>query len=464
MTAFWIISGILIVAAILFIVPTLLKSRDEQEERVERDAVNVTVYRDQLTELEKDLENDILTQEQYDQSKQELQQRMLQDIPGQEEVVTKTHGKFANIAVSTLIVLTLPVAAVYLYLEIGDTRGLLPQAQLASVTQMQQHPGSTSEAPAGHNNFMSVLDNLITRLSSNPEDIEGWFMLARTYAIMNRYGEAASTYAKLNEMVPNDPQILSDYADVLAMTNDGSLVGKPAALIAEALELDPEYPKALALAGTVEYEKKDFDQAAMYWERLLAVIPAESELAQSVKESIADARNLAGKEAGVQPVQVAAGVKTEVVSTVEEEESSSVTTSSASVVESQHSSTDSSPASPAGPLLMSISGTVAISDAIASNVNPNDTLFIYARAETGPKMPLAILRLKAGDLPTEFTLTDEMAMTPAMKLSSFPNVVIEARISRSGQAVPSSGDLQGLSAPVKIGNNDVAIVIDTRIP
>ncbi|MCW5618985.1 MAG: c-type cytochrome biogenesis protein CcmI, partial [Nitrosomonas sp.] len=213
MTAFWIISGILIVVALLFIVPTLLKSRNEQEERIERDAVNVTVYRDQLTELEKDLENDILTQEQYNQSKQELQQRMLQDIPDQEDVVIKKNGKFANIAVSTLIVLTLPVVAVYLYLEIGDTRGLLPQAQLASATQMQQHPGSVGEAPAGHDNFMSVLDNLIARLNSNPEDIEGWFMLARTYAIMNRYDEAASTYAKLNEMVPNDPQILSDYAD-----------------------------------------------------------------------------------------------------------------------------------------------------------------------------------------------------------------------------------------------------------
>ncbi len=457
MTAFWIISGVLIVVALLFIVPTLLKSRNEQEERIERDAVNVTVYRDQLAELERDLENDILTQEQYNQSKQELQQRMLQDIPDQEIAVTKKNGKFANIAVSTLIVLTLPVVAVYLYLEIGDTRGLLPQAQLASATQMQQHPGGGNDAPTGHDNFMSVLDNLIARLNNNPEDVEGWFMLARTYAIMNRYDEAANTYARLNEMVPGDPQILSDYADVLAMTNDGSLIGKPTDLINEALKLDPEYPKALALAGTAEYEKKDFDQAAAYWERLLAVIPAESQLAQSVKESIADARSLMGKEAGIQPAQIAG---TEAAGTVGEGSGSNSV-----MVSSQQPPADSSPAaSSAEPVSLSISGTVTISDAIASNVNPNDTLFIYARAETGPKMPLAILRLKASDLPTEFTLTDEMAMTPTMKMSSFPNVVIEARISRSGQAVPASGDLHGLSAPIKIGNNNVAIVIDSRIP
>ncbi len=457
MTGFWVISGILIVVALLFIVPTLLKGRNEQEERVERDAVNVTVYRDQLAELEKDLENDILTQDQYSQSKQELQQRMLQDIPDRTEVETKNPGGFANIAISTVIVMALPIAAVYLYLEIGDTRGLLPQAQLANATQMQQHPSNNTETPAGHDNFMSVLDNLITRLNNNPEDIEGWFMLARTYAIMKRYDEAANTYARLNEMIPKNPQILSDYADVLAMTNNGSLIGKPSELIIEALNVDPEYPKALALAGTVEYEKKEFNQAAVYWERLLAVIPDESQLAQSVRESIADARELAVKESGVQPAQVAEA--SDSVGAVDKKSNSNASDIKSQQVELGASST-SSTESPS----LSISGTVTISDTVSSNVNPNDTLFIYARAETGPKMPLAILRLKASDLPAVFTLTDEMAMTPAMKLSSFPNVIIEARISRSGQAIPSSGDLQGLSNPVKVGANNVAIMIDSRIP
>ncbi|MDR4652683.1 MAG: c-type cytochrome biogenesis protein CcmI [Nitrosomonas sp.] len=458
MTGFWVISGILIVVALLFIVPTLLKGRNEQEERVERDAVNVTVYRDQLAELEKDLENDILTQDQYSQSKQELQQRMLQDIPDRTEVETKNPGGFANIAISTVIVMALPIAAVYLYLEIGDTRGLLPQAQLANATQMQQHPGNNNETPAGHDNFMSVLDNLITRLNNNPEDIEGWFMLARTYAIMKRYDEAANTYARLNEMIPKNPQILSDYADVLAMTNDGSLIGKPSELITEALNIDPEYPKALALAGTVEYEKKEFNQAAVYWERLLAVIPDESQLAQSVRESIADARELAVKESGAQPAQVAEAGGS-VGGAVDKKSNSN-----ASDIKSQQMERDTSSVSSTESSSLSISGTVTISDTVSSSVNPNDTLFIYARAETGPKMPLAILRLKASDLPAVFTLTDEMAMTPAMKLSSFPNVIIEARISRSGQAVPSSGDLQGLSNPVKVGANNVAIMIDSRIP
>jgi cytochrome c-type biogenesis protein CcmH len=196
----------------------------------------------------------------------------------------------------------------------------------------------------------------------------------------------------------------------------------------------------------------------VYWERLLAVIPAESQLAQSVKESIADAKNLAGEEAGIQPAPV------QVADAGSNNTDKANSNSNSSDMASQQLFPDATSTPSEEPLSLSISGTVAISDTLSSSVNPNDTLFIYARAETGPKMPLAILRLKAADLPTAFTLTDEMAMTPAMKLSSFPNVVIEARISKSGQAVPASGDLQGLSSPVKVGDNNIAIKIDSRIP
>jgi len=450
MTTFWIIAGIFIVVALLFIIPTLLRNRNTEEQRIERSAVNVTVYRDQLKELDRDLENDILTPEQYKQSKQELQQRMLQDVPENELMNSIKTSKVMNVAISAMIALILPLLAVYLYLEIGDTRGLLPQAQLANATQTQQ--ANSNNVPEGHDNFASVLDNLIARLQDNPEDIEGWFMLARTYAIMRQYDKAAATYGKLNEIIPDNPQILSDYADMLAMNNGGNLNGKPAELIQAALAIDPEYPKALALAGTVEFEQNKFEQAAKYWEQLLAVIPADSELAKSVKKSITEAQLLAsGKDPEEIRKQLA---EADVAETAPQQ---------TSMMQQQQSSTSASTSGGAADTL-SISGNVTISDVVAGRANPNDTLFIYARAESGPKMPLAILRLKASDLPTTFTLTDAMAMTPAMKLSSFENVIIEARISKSGQAFPSSGDLQGLSKPVKIGVNDVSIVIDSVIP
>lgn len=443
MTSFWIISGIFIVTALLFIVPTLLRSRDTEQENLEHDAVNITVYRDQLTELGNDLENDILTQEQYNKSKQELQQRMLQDVPEGEKMTIKKNKNIYNIVTSVVIVLILPLAAVFLYLVIGDTRGLLPQAQLANATQMNRGGGG---ATAGHDNFSSVLENLIARLDKNPDDIEGWIMLGRTYAIMERYADASNTYAKLAELVPNNPQILSDYADVLAMKNQGNLAGKPTELIYQALSIDPQYPKALALAGTAEFEQEKFEQAAAHWEKLLGLVPADSQLAKSVQEGINEAKLLAagGKKGAVASEQQAKA--SELQQTDVQPEKSPVTVA----------------ATPAVPV--SISGQVTISKELASKASANDTLFIYARAKTGPKMPLAILRLKANDLPATFTLTDEMAMVPNMKISSFPEVIIEARISKSGQAVPASGDLQGFSQPVQIGNNNIAIVIDKQIP
>ena len=442
MTAFWVISGVFIVTALLFVVPTLLRSRNNELKNLEHDAVNITVYRDQIAELDRDLENDILSREQYDKSKQELQQRMLQDVTERDTVVVDKNKKFRNIALSVVITLTLPLAAVSLYLAIGDTRGLLPQAQLASATQMNRDGGGS---PAGHDNFSSVLENLIKRLSENPEDVEGWVMLGRTYAIMGRYGEASNTYAKLAELIPNNPQILSDYADVLAMKNQGNLAGKPAELIYQALSIDPKYPKALALAGTVEFEQERYAQAAEHWENLLQVVPADAQLTQTVKDSIAEARLLAsgGKAAAPEQAVKVAESKSEANAQPEEKAVRA----------------DAPAATP-----LSVSGNVTISSELAGKVSPGDTLFIYARAKSGPKMPLAILRLKASDLPASFTLTDDMAMTPAMKMSSFPEVVIEARVSKSGQAVTASGDLQGFSEPVKLGHNNIAIVINKQVP
>ncbi len=443
MTSFWVISGVFIVTALLFIVPTLLRARDVQRENSEHDALNITVYRDQLNELDHDLQNDILTQEQYHKSKQELQQRMLQDVPGGEKMITNKNNKVHSIATSIVITLTLPLAAVFLYLVIGDTRGLLPQAQLANATQTNR--GGDSNSLAGHDNFSSVLENLIARLNKNPEDIEGWIMLGRTYAIMERYTDATNTYAKLAELVPNNPQILSDYADVLAMKNQGSLAGKPTELIYQALSIDPQYPKALALAGTAEFEQEKFEQAAVHWEKLLKVIPADSQLAKSVKDSIDEAKSLAAGDKRIEPEQLAKAPESQ-------------SQQSDNIQPEKDSTNTATPAS------VSVSGRVTISEELASKASPNDVLFIYARAKTGPKMPLAILRLKASDLPATFTLTDDMAMMPNMKISSFPEVVIEARISKSGQAIPASGDLQGFSQPVQIGNNDIAIVINKQIP
>lgn len=446
MTAFWVVAGIFIVIALLFVIPVLLKNHAHGKENTERETANINIYRDQLAELDEDLRNDILSREQYEASKEELQKRMLQDLSTDRPFVKTLSAKRHGIAATVVIFLAVPLLAVYLYTVIGDIRGLLPQSHLANAIQFQSNDG-VEGMPDSHAQMKSVLENLVARLQDNPDDIEGWLMLARSYAILGRFDEASNAFAKLVEMQPNSPQFLSDYADVLAMTNAGSLIGKPAQLIDQALQIDPNHPKALALAGTVEFEKKQYGAAAAFWERLLALVPAESEFARSISESIAQAKSMAG-ENGEQstPLQLA--------------QNNNV----GSDIPAAAPISDTSSKQPAASGVPSISGVVTLRPELADKISAEDVLFVFARASTGPKMPLAIMRVQAKDLPVTFTLDDNMAMTPAMKLSSFPEVVIGARISKTGQAVPASGDLEGYSPPVKIGDRDVTVTIDRQIP
>lgn len=446
MATFWVVAGVFIVASLMFVLPTLIKSRQGKITALERQTANIAIYRDQMAELDADLSNDVLSKEQYEKSKQELQKRMLQDVnvSGTRSDTDASPSKARGLVTAVVIMLAIPLTAVSLYMTIGDTRGLLPQSQLANATQF--HSENMGGMSQGHAEIKSVVDNLVARLQDNPEDIEGWVMLGRTYAIMGQYQQASATYAKLVEMIPDNAQLLSDYADVLAMTNNGSLIGKPAELITQALSIDPEYPKALALAGTVEFEKENYEQAANYWQRLVALIPEDSQLATSVTSSIEQARTLAAKGKEDHPVQLAQNSK---IST-----------------DLSHDAASSDEVKVAANPIMStkISGKIIINPDLAGKVSATDVLFVFARAKTGSKMPLAILRLSAKDLPATFSLDDDMAMTPTMKMSSFPEVVIGARVSKSGQAVPARGDLEGFSQPVKLGDKDVLITIDQIVP
>lgn len=434
MTSFWVVASIFIVGALLFVLPTLLSKRN-QEAGVARDKSNIDIYRDQLAELDSDLRSDVLTREQYEQSKRELQQRMLQDIPEERNMTSALMSGRQNAATVTVTTLAVPLLAISLYLAIGNTKALLPQTAA-------EHP-PMSAAEQGHPNFSSVLDNLVARLADNPDDMEGWLMLGRTYAMMQRFNEAKDAYEKVLAMAPDNPEVITDYADILAMTNNGSLVGKPSELITKALSLDPENPKALALAGTAKFEQKKYKEAAAYWEKLVALIPpSETELVQSVNNSIAEAKLLASGKGSL-------------VASAQEQSRGSQTPTPASRSESAAGG-----AATSGTL----SGKITLSPALAGKISPNDSLYIFARAKVGPKAPLATLRLQAKDLPANFSLNDSMARS-GVQLSTFPaEMVVGARISKSGSPMPQSGDLQGFSQPVTIGDKDISVVIDQQLP
>ncbi len=441
MTSFWVVAGVFIVGALMFVLPTLWSKRN-RDGGVARDSINVDVYRDQLAELDGDLRSDILTREQYEQSKRELQQRMLQDIPQEETVAATMMGGNRNVTTITLTTLAVPLLAVSLYLWLGNTKALLPQTAA-------EHPAMTAAPESGHPDFSSVLENLIARLRDQPDDIEGWLMLGRTYAMMQRFNEAKEAYEKVLTLVPDNAEVLTDYADIVAMTHDGSLIGEPYELVKKALRLDARNPKALALAGTAEFEQKKYKEAAASWEKLLALIPpSEAELTQSVKASIDEAKSLAsgGKGGMMARAMEQSGSQTQTPPPAETKPAGAASAGAATATSG------------------TLSGKVTLSPAMATKTSPNDSVYIFARAKAGPRAPLATLRLQVKDLPASFTLNDSMARS-GVQLSTFPDeVVVGARISKSGSPMPQSGDLQGLSQPSRVGDKNIDVVIDQQLP
>ena len=412
---FWLLAVVFVAVALLFVLPPLMRSG--RASSLTRDAVNVTVYRDQIAELEADLAAGSLSRERYEEAHGEIERRLLEETgrePG--EVQTAPRRSLLPALVSGIAV---PVVAVGVYLAVGNLDGLSPEKVAVASAPHSIDPKQIEE----------MVEQLAARLQADPGNVEGWVMLARSYQMLGRFKQAASAYQNAVQREPGSAQLLADYADALAMAQGRTLDGEPEKLIARALAIDPNNVKALALAGTVAFNKKDYKGALAHWEKLAAILPPDSEMARAVQGSIVEARSLGGI-AAPQP-KVAAAPK---------------------------------PAPAASGKGGSISGVVELAPALAAKAAPGDTVFIFARAAEGPRMPLAILRKQVSELPATFTLNDSMAMTAGMSISSFEKIVVSARVSKAGTATAQSGDLEGASAPVKVGTKDVAVVIEKVIP
>lgn len=288
----------------------------------------------------------------------------------------------------------------------------------------QQHSATNEQVQA-------MVDRLAEKLKAKPDDAEGWSMLGRSYTALGRHKEALEAYRKVVDLRPQDAQALADLADGLAVANNRSLEGEPEKLILQAVKLDPTNVKALALAGTVAFNRNEFVKAADYWQKAVDNTDPGSEFKVQLQSAVNEARQRAGL-----PVAQAAAPAAPAAPAAE---------------------TKAAPAAAGGGA--SIMGRVTLAAALKGKVEPGDTLFIFARPATGPKMPLAILRKQVSELPLDFTLDDSLAMSPAARLSSAQQVVVGARVSKSGNAVAQPGDLQVLSAPVALGTRDLKLEI-----
>lgn len=400
-----------------------------------RDSVNVAVYRDQLRELEADLRIGTLAPDQYEKARREIEARLLADVGKSDPQTESPRGRGA---VAIALGLAVPLCALAVYLAVGSPKALAPQAA----------DDRTPHGMSGQD-FNVLVSRLAARLKDNPEDPEGWVMLGRSYAMQERFREASEAYSNAAARVPQDAQLLADYADALAMAQGRRLQGEPEKIIARALTVDPNNVKALMLAGTAAFNRNDHPAAIRHWERALGLLPAESDMVQSVQASIAEARALGGVPQAATSGKIAglgAGAQAATPGKIAGQSTGPQAAKSGNNAGSGR-----------------VSGVVKLAPRLAAKIAPGDTVFIFARAVEGPRMPLAILRMQGRDLPAEFALDDSMAMSPAAKLSDHPRVVIGARVSKTANAMPQPGDLQGLSAPVKVGADGVNVLIDTEL-
>ena len=283
MTGFLVAAAALVAITLLFLLVPLLRQRTAAAHS--RSAINAGIYRDQLDELERDFAAGGLDRADYEESRRELQRRLLEDAGAAEAGGTAAQRPARRSAL--LIGLAVPIAAGLIYFALGNIPALSPQsAQQPKITAQQ---------------IEDMVARLAERMEKNPDDPKGWVMLARSYKAMGRYEEATRAFGKAEPLVNEDPNLLSEYAEALALSTGGSLRGRPSELLLRALKLDPDFPDALVLAGTAAYEREDFATAAGYWERLLRQLPPDSEDAQSLSESIRKARAAAQKQERKKP-------------------------------------------------------------------------------------------------------------------------------------------------------------------
>lgn len=406
---FFLIAAAFILVAFAFVLPPLWRARQLQQ--ADLDHRNIEIARIRLAELKNNLRAGGISQAQFDEQVAELELALSDDLSIESQVkAANTQGRW----MVYLVAVAVPVLAGSLYLALGRFDAVEHGEELAQA------------APAGMPNAADIekmVAGLAEKMKANPGDAEGWLMLGKSYKYLEQFPKAADAFGNAYRLMGDKPDVMLLYAEALAFAAEKNLAGKPSELIFKALKLEPENPNGLWLAGLSKVQQGDPQGAAALWRKLESLLPEGSEPRKEMQNIIA---GLPGQ------AQVAA------------------------------SEPQTPPAAAAA--AASISVEVSLAPELQQAASPGDTLFIYAQAMTGPKMPLAIVRKQVSDLPLKVTLDDTMAMMPAMKLSNFGEVKLLARISKSGQAVSQPGDLIGAVEKAAVsGSSDYKVVINQRV-
>jgi len=371
-----------------------------------RQQLNAAIYKEEIAKLEKERSEGLIDGATYEISHAEMRQRLFQDTSEDDGVAVLGSPKKTIIALTIFI----PVIAAAMYFWLGSAQ------QIADGGAKQQ---------VAQQDVEKMVAGLAAKMEQDPSNLKGWAMLARSYKVMGRPKDAEKAYDRAGSYLDTDPQLLADYADVSASNANGSFEGKPQAIINRALKADPNNMMALWLAGTADYNRGDYKGAVQVWGRLAKLLPADSEDMKMIQGSIMEARG----KANLPPEPLVSQATSPVIA-----------------VSSKN-----------------INGTVEINPDLKSRIKPDYIVMVIARAP-GARMPVAIMRGKAADLPLRFVLNDALAMTPDALISNLSEATIEVRISKSGQAKAEPGDLYSEIQTVKLGTNNLKVVVDQVRP
>jgi cytochrome c-type biogenesis protein CcmH len=405
---FFLIAAAFVLVAFAFVLPPLWRARELR--KADLDHRNIEIARRRLSELKGNLRAGGISQVQFDEQVAELELALNDDLAIESRVkAAHTHGRW----MAYVVALAIPMLAGTLYFSLGRFDAVEHSAELA-----QAAPSTPTSA-----DIEKMVAGLAEKMKANPDDAEGWLMLGKSYKYMEQFPKAADAFANAYRLMGDKPDVMLLYAEALAFAADKNLAGKPSELIFKALALEPENPNGLWLAGLAKVQQGDSKGAATLWRKLESLLPKGSEPQKEMQNIIAALPGEAQASASPPQTPTAAAVAPNSV-TVE----------------------------------------VSLAPELKLSASPSDTLFIYAQALTGPKMPLAIVRKQVSDLPVKITLDDSTAMMPAMKLSNFGEVKLLARISKSGQAVKQPGDLIGTVENAAVsGTNGYKIIINQRV-
>ena len=381
---------LLILVLVLLLRPLFFPAK---ESATSRRQMNAAIYREELDKLEADRLAGTVDSYSYEQTHAEMRQRLFQDTDEADDFAVLGSPKKTIIGICLFVAIL--SAGFYFYL--GDA------AQIAQ---------KSTERPMTQESVEKMVDEFAAKMDKEPDNLKGWAMLARSYRILGRNTEAANAYARAGSFIDSDPQLLADYADVLAANANGNFAGKPQQLINKALAQDPNNLLALWLSGTAAFNVQNYKAAVQSWEKLAKQLPGESDEARAIAASIAEARSKGG-----------------------------LASVSAPVISNQ-----------------GVSGQVDIAPELKPKIKAGDVLMVIAR-KPGERMPVAVLKTPVTAFPISFVLNDALAMSPNALISQIPEVSVEVRISKTGMAMPEAGDLISTPQTIKVGTTNARLII-----